>query len=219
MPDMPKLPVNSKLRRAFELTNAILCSLLYYPYLVRYSLFLRGRPRRLQIGCGKNRFDGWINADISPRSDLIIFVQRKLPFQDNSLQRIYMEHVLEHVSYPVGMAFLREALRVLQPGGVIRIAMPDLDDLIEGYCEDWRRFDWMKWPEYSFIKTRAEMINIAFRWWGHRHLYNREELARTLTEAGFRQFSFVENGESSYKDLQGLETRLDSKLVVEAVKD
>jgi predicted SAM-dependent methyltransferase len=219
MPDMPKLPVNSKLRRTVELTNAILCRLLYYPCLVRYYVFLRRRPRRLQIGCGENRFEGWINADISPRSDLIIFLQRKLPFQDNFLQRIYMEHVLEHVSYPVGIAFLKEAFRVLQQAGVIRIAMPDLDDLIEGYREDWRRFDWVNWPEYSFIKTRAEMINMAFRWWGHRHLYNREELARALGEAGFRRFSFVKNGESIYEDLRGLETRLDSKLVVEAVKD
>lgn len=216
---MPRLPLDSKLRRALELSNALVCRLLYYPYRMRYSLLLRSRPPRLQIGCGKNRFHGWINADINPRSELIVFLQRKLPFQDNTLQRIYMEHVLEHVSYPVGVAFLREALRVLQQRGVIRIAMPDLDDLIEGYCEDWQRFDWVKWPEFSFIKTRAEMINIAFRWWGHRHLYNREELARALTEAGFRDFDFVENGKSSYKDLQGLETRLDSKLVVEALKN
>lgn len=219
MPGRLRLPVDSKLRRALELSNDILCRLLYYPYRVRYSLFLKGRAPRLQIGCGKNRFDGWINADISLRSDLIIFLESRLPFRDNSLQRIYMEHVLEHVSYPVGTAFLKETLRVLQPGGVVRIAMPDLDDLIEGYCEDWRRFDWVRWPEFSFIKTRAEMINIAFRWWGHRHLYNQEELTRAFTEAGFRQLHFVENGESSYKDLQGLETRRDSKLVAEAVKD
>jgi predicted SAM-dependent methyltransferase len=106
----------------------------------------------------------------------------------------------------------------LQPGGVIRIAMPDLDDLIDSYQKDWRRSDWVNWPAHRFIKTRAEMINISFRWWGHQHLYNREELERALREAGFVQYCFRQNGESDFPDLRGLETRPDSKLIVDAVK-
>ena len=97
--------------------------------------------------------------------------------------------------------------------------MPDLDDLIDGYQNDWRRFDWVNWPQFEFIQTRAEMINIAFRWWGHRHLYNKEELSRALSEAGFSHFYFVEHGQSEYADLQGLETRADSKLIAEAIKE
>ena len=115
--------------------------------------------------------------------------------------------------------FLKEAHRTLEPGGVIRVALPDLDDLIEGYCEDWRRFDWVNWPEFSFIKTKAEMINIAFRWWGHKHLYNREELLRAFLESGFSSINFEKNGKSRHPDLQGLETRIDSKLIVEAIKE
>ena len=171
------------------------------------------------MGCGKNRFKGWINADIHPKSDLIIFLQKKLPFKANSLKRIYSEHVLEHVSYDLGVFFLKEAYRSLQQGGVIRIAMPDLDTLIDGYQNDWRKFDWISWPDFSFIKTRAEMINIAFRWWGHQHLYNKEELARALIEAGFTTFNFVERNQGNFEDLRGLETRLDSTLIVEAEKN
>ncbi|NMC73726.1 MAG: methyltransferase domain-containing protein [Geobacteraceae bacterium] len=129
-----------------------------------------------------------------------------------------MEHVLEHVPFSTGVFFLREARRVLMPGGVIRIAMPDLDDLIDGYQNDWRRFDWVNWPAHHFIQTRAEMINIAFRWWGHQHLYNREELERALHDAGFRQYSFRQPGESDFPDLCGLETRPESTLIVDAVK-
>lgn len=211
--------MNPMLRKIIETIKVFTGWLLYYPYLARYHSFSTSKSRRLHVGCGKNYFDGWINADIDPRADLIIFLHKRLPFRDNFLQRIYLEHVLEHVSYQAGVLFLKEAHRTLQPGGVIRIAMPDLDDLIEGYQEDWRRFEWVNWPEFSFIKTRAEMINIAFRWWRHQHLYNREELARVLTEAGFSGFQFVERCQSRYQDLRALETRLDSKLVVEAVKD
>jgi len=63
------------------------------------------------------------------------------------------------------------------------------------------------------------MINIAFRWWGHQHLYNREELSRALSEAGFSCFYFTEQGQSDYADLQDLETRADSKLIAEAIKE
>ncbi|HEY3354736.1 MAG TPA: methyltransferase domain-containing protein [Polyangia bacterium] len=198
-------------------TQAGLSQLLYFPYVLR--LRLQRRPsRKLQVGCGAHRFPGWTNADIDPRADLIIYLERRLPFADRSLDRIYSEHVLEHVPYEVAVQFLREAWRVLAPGGVVRIAMPDLDDLVDGYCSDWRRFDWINWPDLAFVKTRAQMLNIAFRWWGHRHLYNREELARALFDAGFTEHEFVDLGQSRWPDLRGLETRLDSKLVVDAVK-
>jgi predicted SAM-dependent methyltransferase len=126
---------------------------------------------------------------------------------------------LEHVSYKTGVFFLKESFRTLTPGAVLRIAMPDLDDLIDGYQNDWRRFDWVNWPEFDFIQTKAEMINIAFRWWGHRHLYNKEELSRALVEAGFSRFEFFAHSKSDNSDLRGLETRADTKLIVEAIKE
>jgi len=193
--------------------------LLYWPRVIR----LRQRknpPRRLQVGCGDNLFHGWINADITPKAELIIFLERRLPFPEASLSRIYSEHVLEHVPFEVGLGFLREALRALEPGGVIRLAVPDLRELAEGYLQgDWKtRFDWTRWPDYAFLKTGAQMINVGFRWWGHQHLYDREELQRALEEAGFTEISFPALQESAFEDLRGLETRLDSLLIAEAIK-
>jgi predicted SAM-dependent methyltransferase len=210
--------VTTRIKKIIDFGNTLLCSLLFYPYIIRYHVS-RNKYDKLHVGCGKNRFKAWINADIHPKADLIIFLQKKLPFKENSLKRIYTEHVLEHVSYDSGVFFLKEARRSLQLGGVIRIAMPDLDALIDGYQKDWRTFDWVNWTDFSFIKTRAEMINIAFRWWGHQHLYNKEELARALTEAGFTTFYFVERNQSKFENLRGLETRLDSTLIVEAEKN
>lgn len=192
--------------------------ILYFPY--KWRLALRSEvPARLHVGCGENYFDGWINADLNRHADVIVLLQKRLPIPDKALERIYLEHVLEHVSYEIGVYFLREALRTLKKGGVIRIAVPDLEDLVAGYFQDdWKRFDWVNWPEHSFIQTRAEMLNIAFRWWGHRHLYDCEELARALSEAGFERVEFVERMQSRHENLRGLETRLDSKLVAEATK-
>lgn len=210
--------LSPKLRKIIETGIIWLARLLYYPYLLKFFLFSNKKQKRLHVGCGKNYFKGWINADIDPRAELIIFLEKKLPFPDNSLERIYSEHVLEHLPYKTGIFFLQQAYRTLKPGGILRIAMPDLDDLIDGYQKDWRRFDWVNWKEFAFIKTRAEMINIAFRWWGHQHLYNQEELTRALADAGFSKFDFVEHSQSEHDDLRNLETRSDSKLIAEAIK-
>ena len=191
--------------------------LLYLPSRIVWAL-RRDSRRRLQVGAGRNRFPGWVNADIDPRAEVIVILGRRLPFGRGTLDRIYLEHVLEHVSYFTAVSFLTETRRVLSKGGIVRIAVPDLEDVARGYLnDDWRtRFDWVNWPEFTFIATRAEMINIAFRWWGHTHLYDRQELARALVEAGYTQFEFVDRGKSQHPDLEGLETRLDSTLVVEA---
>ncbi len=144
----------------------IIAQLLYHWCYFKSLLFIN-KKKKLHVGCGKNKFSGWINADVVPSSELIVFLQKKLLFRKKALSRIYTEHVLEHASYEVGLYFMKEAYRVLEIGGVVRLAMPDLDDLIEAYVNDWRRLDWVNWPESAFIKTKGQMINISFRWWGH----------------------------------------------------
>lgn len=187
---------------------------------IRLALFRMRRDRRrwLHVGCGDIRLPGWINADVHPRAELIVDLRKRLPFGTGSLERIYCEHVIEHLTCAEAVGFFREAHRTLAEGGVLRIAMPDLGDLISAYQEDWRSLDWLSWPEFEFIQTRAEMLNIAFRWWGHRYLYDREELERRLGEATFSRLVFCSRGESRHAELRGLERREDSKLVVEATR-
>ncbi len=213
------LPPN--LKNALNQTAGMLISVAAIPMIpVRLVLYYldKNRSTKLHVGCGSVKLTGWVNADIDPRAQLIINIKHRLPFTGNSLDRIYSEHVLEHVSADDGVAFLKEAYRTLKPGGIIRIAMPDLDDLIEGYSNDWKRFDWLQWPGHEFIQTKAEMLNIAFRWWGHLYLYNQEELGRRLHEAGFSAIKFCAHGKSQHGDLRKLETRSDSLLIAEATK-
>jgi len=179
------------------------------------------RPYRLHIGCGKIALKGWINIDESELSsaDLVWDVTQGLPFEANSCRLIYCEHFLEHVAIKRAAFFLKECRRVLKREGVMRIAMPDLEQLARKYfSDDWKEQDWLKWPEHKFIQTRAEMINIAFRWWGHQWLYDREELLRRLHEAGFQEVRFVVRNESEVLELRRLETRVDSSLICEVHK-
>jgi predicted SAM-dependent methyltransferase len=211
--------IHRSLAKMRPLAKRVAAGVLYRPYLVRFRM-RRGMESRLHVGCGRNRFPGWINAEISPRAELIIFLEKPLPFRSGTLDRIYSEHVLEHLEWNTTVHFLSEAHRTLRVGGVIRTAMPDLGALVESYQNDWRQQDWLSWPQYRFIKTRAQMMNIAFRWWGHRHLYDEEELGRALREAGFHENEIRRcgHGVSDHADLCGLETRTDSKLIVEATR-
>ena len=103
-------------------------------------------------------------------------------------------------------------------GGIVRIAMPDLDYIIEKYNADWKNQDWLSWSEYEFIKTRGQMINISFKYWGHKYLYNKEDLRNQLTKVGFQKIMSCERNKSNQAELCNLETRNDSKLIMEAIK-
>lgn len=185
--------------------------------------FLRtiNQPYRLHLGCGTVRFEGWLNIDIGSNKakDLELDITWPLPFESDSCEYIYTEHMLEHLDVDQGLNFLRECYRVLKPGGVIRIAIPSLDILIKrSYEGNWNDADWLKWPEFQYIKSRAEMLNIAFRSWGHKWLYDREELHRRLQEAGFTNVVDCNWQKSDHHELEGRETRKDSLLICEATK-
>jgi predicted SAM-dependent methyltransferase len=183
----------------------------------------RGLPKsglKLHIGCGTVYLDGWVNIDLdAPKADLLLDITKGLPLGQGSARIIYHEHVMEHITVDQGAFCLKDWFRVLEPGGVVRIATPDLAYVVEKYMgDDWREQSWLKLPEYAFIKTRAEMLNVSMRWWDHQYLYDGEELERRMREAGFKTVRRCEYGKSTVPELANLETREDSKLILEGVR-
>ena len=190
--------------------------------LARRSLTVFRPPYRLNVGCGNIPFHGWINVDanyVPGVTDMLWDATDPFPMPNGCCEFIYNEHFLEHLSVESGFAFLKECHRLLQPGGVLRVAMPAINEPVRQYYEDdWKNQPWLEKYGYTWIKTRAEMLNIAFRYWGHQWLYDREELHRRLTEAGFESIRDAHRGESTVVDLQDRETRDETLLVCEAIK-
>lgn len=91
--------------------------------------------KRVNIGCGSVFHPGWINRDVEPFSDAVRArdALRELLFPDSSVDAVYHSHVLEHLRGREGGALLVECARVLRPGGIIRIAVPDLEGIARGY--------------------------------------------------------------------------------------
>jgi len=191
-----------------------------------YSKLINRNIAKLHIGCGTVYKDGWINIDNNSdnniqKLDLNWDLRKSLPFPDDSVDFIYNEHFLEHLTVEEGILAIKDFYRVLKPGGVMRIAMPDLESTVSVYFEkDWKEKYKSFYKKFglTFIQTRAENININFRWWGHKWLYDWEELERRLKEAGCRNIKQCQIFQSEHLDLQNLETRDESTLIAEVTK-
>ena len=175
--------------------------------------------RRLHVGCGGRKLHGFINLDIAGEPDLKCDVREGLPFPDGSISRIFSEHFIEHLTRPQAIRFLLECYRALEPGGVCRIATPDLDDLVSGYTSnDWREREWISKFGFEWVPNKCVMLNIGLRSFGHRHNFNYDDLAMAGALAGFLLARRCKPGESTLADLRSIEYRQDS-VVIEFVKE
>lgn len=87
--------------------------------------------RLLNLGCGPDsigQYEGFLNTDhfcFRDQVDFCLDLREPLPFPDHEWQGILLHHVFEHLPPETTDALLKECLRVLEPGGVLRIAVPD----------------------------------------------------------------------------------------------
>ncbi len=154
------------------------------------------RGLKLHIGCGKGHLPGWINIDVHP-APLAMNVLRGLPFGDGSTGFVFVSHLLEHLYFPRDVQpFLAELRRVLAPGGIVRIVVPDIGKCIEAYVHNDREFfasrreTWPWWPANptrleDFLAYAGAGPEPAFLFESHKYGYDYETLSRALGEAGF----------------------------------
>lgn len=95
----------------------------------------------LNLGCGGHVHPAWTNLDLTARAPGVIAhdLRQGLPFPDRSFDCIYCSHVLEHLPKRAAPLFLSHCLRVLEPGGVIRLVVPDLEAIARFYLENLER--------------------------------------------------------------------------------
>jgi predicted SAM-dependent methyltransferase len=167
---------------------------------VRKARSLRSRaPLKLNLGCGENVKAGWLNVDLfKETADLRLDLREPLPFADNSVAFIYSEHVFEHLAYPCihdamgwtlempgapseAMQLLRESHRVLVPGGVFRVGVPDAQRAATLYA----RGEFERWGP-PWVDTPMHFLNYVFRQGReHKYAYDEDTLGHLLMAAGF----------------------------------
>ena len=169
---------------------------------------------RLQLGCGKNPRNDWLNSDLFPGAPDVMLVDVRLPlvFEGESFDRIFTEHMIEHLSWEQGAKMLKECFRIAKPGGVVRVATPDIHFLINLVAQpgDDLHQAYMKWSVDRHVPwapglDAVVVMNNFVRDWGHRFVYDEATLGEQLKRAGFTGVVRCRLNESAHEDLCGLE--------------
>lgn len=134
-------------------------------------------------------------------------VTKPWSYSNEMFKAIYSSHVLEHLPLHGAKNCLAESYRCLQPGGVLRISVPDLDAQIRNYDPN-RSMDW---AINLFEANERSEKNM------HHFMYNFESLRTLLKSAGFSQVTRRDYQQGDCPDVEKLDNRRES-LFVEAVK-
>jgi SAM-dependent methyltransferase len=162
------------------------------------ELHIDGNAKNLQLHIGSGGFNlpGWINIDNFP-APLTMSLDWGLPFPPSSARYVFLSHVLEHLFYPLqSQRLLADIRRVLQPGGVVRIVVPDVEQWIHAYVKnDTGFFDAqeVRVPDSSVKPTRLEALlpyagavsSPTQLYSDHKFGYDFETLQHCLLTAGF----------------------------------
>ena len=91
----------------------------------------------VNLGCGNRYHPAWINIDVFPSAEGIIAhdLSQGIPLADASCDVVYHSHLLEHLRPAQARQFMQECFRVSKPGGVLRVAIPDLEQICLQYLE------------------------------------------------------------------------------------
>jgi predicted SAM-dependent methyltransferase len=174
------------------------------------------KVRKLHLGCGKNIFPDWLNSDFDVQMDEVIWMDctQPLPIPSQSFDYILSEHMIEHISYEHGKAFLAECFRIMKPGGVIRVSCPNLRQIVGLLREDrtplensYMEMIFGKWIEGESDKPHfpSFIVNNLFRNWGHQFIYDKQTLTHSLAAAGFTNIKEYTPKVSDDPNLVGLE--------------
>jgi len=152
---------------------------------------------QLNFGCGTNKLPSpWRNMDAE------VDITQRLPFADASATYIFAEHVVEHVPWQKAVGFFEECHRVLVPGGVLRIAVPSVEQIMNCGDVSYYRFT-QKWQKLG-ATPRGAMHAILYAH-GHEMPWTASLLDCLLFYAGFDDRKQRRPGESEHEALKHVE--------------
>lgn len=178
-------------------------------------------PTRLNWGCGASGEPGWINSDLKdgPGIQISADIRDGLPLDDNSLDYAVSIHALPMISYPDLVPVLQELRRMLKPGGVLRLTLPDVDRTIQAYLRHDREYFLVPDDE---VDCYGGKFIVHLLWYGYTvTLFTADFIEELLGKAGFHHVSHCAYRQTASEHAPGileLDNREAESLFVEAVK-
>jgi SAM-dependent methyltransferase len=173
---------------------------------------------RLNLGCGPKAAAGWLNCDVLPLAgvEARMDLRRGLALASDSMGCIAAIHVLQDLAWNEIAPALRELLRVLAPGGTLRLAVPDLDNAIRAYLAGTDGYFYV--PDRDARSVGAKLVTQII-WYGSvRTPFTYGFLQEWLQNAGYADIARMPFGISRVAGLAGLDNRERETLFVEAAK-
>ena len=176
--------------------------------------------KRLNWGCGLEPEPGWINSDLKegPGIDLSCDIREGLPLDDDSVDYAVSVHALPEIPYPDLVPALRELLRVLRPGGVLRLVLPDLERGIRAHLQG--ETDYFLVPDDEVRSPGGKLI-VHMLWYGYsRSLFTTDFTEELLLKAGFADTArcAYRRTSSAFPEIVALDNRERESLYVEGTK-
>lgn len=143
----------------------------------------------LNLGCGSRYIKEWTNVDFVSSDPHVLAhnLLNGIPFSDACFDVVYHSHVLEHFSPDDGERFTQECQRVLTPNGILRIAVPDLEQIAKNYLDKLVRAEQNGTPQaveeyrWAVIEmldqlVREESGGQMLKYWSRDVLSNEEQI-------------------------------------------
>ena len=132
---------------------------------------------------------------------------KRFPYANGEFAAAFSSHVIEHLYYNEAVSTLKEVHRVLMPGGIFRVAVPDLDRCVAEY--DSTHPD--NFCSAVFESKQARDKN------QHHWMYNETSMGKLLHDVGFREVYRCKYQQGKSPDVDKIDNRPES-LFMEAVK-
>jgi predicted SAM-dependent methyltransferase len=148
-------------------------------------------PRiKLELGSGaKKGTNGWTTVD-EVASDIRWDLRHGIPLSNNSVEKIYASHLLEHIPYEQLILFLNECRRVLKIEGELSVCVPNFKFYVDAYIEGKLFEERETWWQPGLIDTGSaiDQLNyVAYMNDQHKYMFDEESLINTLKKSGFAE--------------------------------
>lgn len=193
---------------------------------------------KINIGCGLSGIAGWYNLDNSPTITLSRIplvrrllktpawprdvrrcdVRKGLPFGDGRVRYIYSSHTFEHFTYDASLAIARDCRRALEPGGILRVVVPDLELIAREYLVDEKPLAAQTFV--SRLSLNHSLQDFVHPGSNHSQMFDSRALVHMLRRAGFENVEVSSYCKSAIPEINliELEVRRNESLYVEARK-
>lgn len=179
-------------------------------------------PLRLELGSNGRR-DGWLVTNASWRARLFLDASEPWPVARESVELVFADNVIEHLTLAQGRKALRHAHTAMRPGGTIRLSTPDIETAARLYLgEDEEKaaaLMSMHRREGRVAEHPVDLLRVPFNEHGHHlgYLYDEASLSAELKRAGFHSVRRCETGESTVAELRGMEHRTHEESIVQLI--